>query len=117
MERSAGLARFLELTCNRFMQLDGAGHALTRINAGQISSYLPPLPSPALSFLPQGLPVEGPGDGPEEVRVTVWRRADGKTLSGNAAPRRKSLVAWLAKHPDWEEKDSAALMLPGAAAG
>lgn len=39
-----------------------------------------------------------------EPRVTVWEPATGRTLSGNAAPCRRNLGAWMTSHPGWLPK-------------
>jgi len=39
-----------------------------------------------------------------EPRVTVWEPATGRTLSGNAAPCRRNLGAWMSSHPGWLPK-------------
>ncbi len=36
---------------------------------------------------------------PKEPRITVWHPDTGKTISGNAAPCRRNLDAWMAQHP------------------
>mmetsp|Transcript_20363 Transcript_20363/g.49888 ORF Transcript_20363/g.49888 Transcript_20363/m.49888 type:complete len:459 (-) Transcript_20363:123-1499(-) len=41
---------------------------------------------------------------PREPRVTVWEPSTGRTISGNAAPCRKNLTAWIDAHPGWEAK-------------
>lgn len=39
-----------------------------------------------------------------EPRVTVWDPSTGRTVSGNAAPCKRNLKAWIAAHPGWEVK-------------
>lgn len=41
---------------------------------------------------------------PKEPRITVWHPDTGKTISGNAAPCRRNLEAWMAQHPGWLPK-------------
>ena len=41
---------------------------------------------------------------PKEPRITVWHPDTGKTISGNAAPCRRNLEAWMAQHPGWRPK-------------
>ncbi len=41
---------------------------------------------------------------PKEPRITVWHPETGKTISGNAAPCRRNLEAWMAQHPGWVPK-------------
>uniref|UniRef100_A0A7S0BDH8 BRK domain-containing protein n=2 Tax=Rhodosorus marinus TaxID=101924 RepID=A0A7S0BDH8_9RHOD len=41
---------------------------------------------------------------PREPRITVWEPATGRTVSGNAAPCRRNLEAWIKAHPGWEPK-------------
>jgi len=41
---------------------------------------------------------------PREPRITVWEPASGRTVSGNAAPCRRNLEAWIKAHPGWEPK-------------
>lgn len=56
-------------------------------------------------------PVEGGASVPEanfafprEPRVTVWEPDTGRTVSGNAAPCKRNVAAWIAAHPGWEVK-------------
>eukprot|EP00188_Purpureofilum_apyrenoidigerum_P003498 Plantae.Rhodophyta-Purpureofilum_apyrenoidigerum.ctg3687.p1 GENE.Plantae.Rhodophyta-Purpureofilum_apyrenoidigerum.ctg3687~~Plantae.Rhodophyta-Purpureofilum_apyrenoidigerum.ctg3687.p1 ORF type:complete len:380 (+),score=55.31 Plantae.Rhodophyta-Purpureofilum_apyrenoidigerum.ctg3687:180-1319(+) len=41
---------------------------------------------------------------PREPRITVWEPSTGRTVSGNAAPCRRNLDAWMRGHPGWEVK-------------
>jgi len=41
---------------------------------------------------------------PREPRITVWEPSTGRTVSGNAAPCRRNLDAWMKGHPGWEVK-------------
>lgn len=45
-----------------------------------------------------------PGRPQREPRVTVWNPESGRTVSGNAAPCRRNLAAWITAHPGWEPK-------------
>lgn len=46
---------------------------------------------------------------PKEPRITVWHPDTGKTISGNAAPCRRNLEAWMAQHPGWVPKSETQL--------
>ncbi|CAN8070555.1 unnamed protein product, partial [Agarophyton chilense] len=46
---------------------------------------------------------------PREPRVTVWNPANGRTISGNAAPCRRNLQAWMQQHPGWVPKEEGQL--------
>lgn len=46
---------------------------------------------------------------PREPRVTVWNPANGRTISGNAAPCRRNLEAWMLAHPGWLPKEEGQL--------
>lgn len=46
---------------------------------------------------------------PREPRVTVWNPANGRTISGNAAPCRRNLDAWMRQHPGWLPKEEGQL--------
>mmetsp|Transcript_12570 Transcript_12570/g.38417 ORF Transcript_12570/g.38417 Transcript_12570/m.38417 type:complete len:418 (+) Transcript_12570:223-1476(+) len=39
-----------------------------------------------------------------EPRITVWEPSTGRTVSGNAAPCKRNVEAWIAAHPGWEVK-------------
>lgn len=46
---------------------------------------------------------------PREPRVTVWNPSNGRTISGNAAPCRRNLEAWMRQHPGWCPKEEGQL--------
>lgn len=46
---------------------------------------------------------------PREPRVTVWNPINGRTISGNAAPCRRNLQAWMKQHPGWVPKEEGQL--------
>lgn len=46
---------------------------------------------------------------PREPRVTVWNPSNGRTISGNAAPCRRNLEAWMRQHPGWYPKEEGQL--------
>lgn len=46
---------------------------------------------------------------PREPRVTVWNPTTRKTISGNAAPCRRNLSAWIKQHPGWVPKEEGQL--------
>lgn len=46
---------------------------------------------------------------PREPRVTVWNPSNGRTISGNAAPCRRNLGAWMRQHPGWCPKEETQL--------
>lgn len=46
---------------------------------------------------------------PREPRVTVWNPSNGRTISGNAAPCRRNLEAWMKQHPGWLPKEEGQL--------
>ncbi|CDF36272.1 unnamed protein product [Chondrus crispus] len=46
---------------------------------------------------------------PREPRVTVWNPSNGRTISGNAAPYRRNLEAWMCQHPGWCPKEEGQL--------
>eukprot|EP00178_Gracilaria_changii_P005289 TRINITY_DN1867_c0_g1_i1.p1 TRINITY_DN1867_c0_g1~~TRINITY_DN1867_c0_g1_i1.p1 ORF type:complete len:503 (+),score=117.86 TRINITY_DN1867_c0_g1_i1:136-1509(+) len=46
---------------------------------------------------------------PREPRVTVWNPVNGRTISGNAAPCRRNLRAWMQQHPGWVPKEEGQL--------
>lgn len=46
---------------------------------------------------------------PREPRVTVWNPVNGRTISGNAAPCRRNLQAWMKQHPGWVPKEEGQL--------
>lgn len=46
---------------------------------------------------------------PREPRVTVWDPSNGRTISGNAAPCRRNLEAWMRQHPGWIPKEEGQL--------
>ncbi|CAI5469924.1 unnamed protein product [Closterium sp. Yama58-4] len=50
------------------------------------------------------------GDVGDEERVTVWNPAEGRKLSGQAAPMMKNLAGWLANHPGWEAHPKGAVV-------
>jgi len=41
-------------------------------------------------------------DGEKDTRVTLYNPQERRKLSGNAAPFKRNLEAYLAMHPDWE---------------
>lgn len=71
------------------------------------------------SFGPSSLPTLQVGLGasflersfraPRERRVTVWNPSNGRTISGNAAPCRRNLEAWMRQHPGWCPKEEGQL--------
>lgn len=44
-----------------------------------------------------------------EPRVTVWNPTNRRTISGNAAPCRRNLKAWMEQHPGWVPKEEGQL--------
>lgn len=44
-----------------------------------------------------------------EPRVTVWNPSSRRTISGNAAPCRRNLKAWMEQHPGWVPKEEGQL--------
>lgn len=66
-------------------------------------SSLPTLRGLGVSFLEKSFRA------PREPRVTVWNPSNGRTISGNAAPCRRNLEAWMRQHPGWCPKEEGQL--------
>ncbi|KAJ8903043.1 hypothetical protein NDN08_006358 [Rhodosorus marinus] len=77
-------------------------------DSGTSSERSPELTEPSflgsLSSGSSGLASEQNGRAAREPRVTVWDPATGRTVSGNAAPCKRNVTAWIAAHPGWEVK-------------
>mmetsp|Transcript_15692 Transcript_15692/g.64132 ORF Transcript_15692/g.64132 Transcript_15692/m.64132 type:complete len:385 (-) Transcript_15692:343-1497(-) len=74
------------------------------ISSGGSSELTEPSFLGSLSSGSSGLASEQNGRAAREPRVTVWDPATGRTVSGNAAPCKRNVTAWIAAHPGWEVK-------------